>query len=77
MATEKDSDKLHVLLESLDLSPRTLYALRRAGIKTVDDVLKMLELDNRLPKFSIPNFGKKSHEELIAELHAKGYIEQS
>ena len=76
MEIEKDVDKSQIPLELLGLSSRTLHALHRVGIRTVDDVLKMLELNKRLPKFPIPNFGKKGHEELIAKLCEKGYVQQ-
>lgn len=60
-------------LTSLGLSTRTLQALRRVGIITVDDALKMLEQARRSPQLHIPNFGEKARDELVAKLRQKGY----
>jgi DNA-directed RNA polymerase alpha subunit len=58
-------------IEALDLGTRTYNALRNGGFVTVGDVLAVLD---RLPNEAlIRNFGKKSLDELVAQLKDKGY----
>ncbi len=66
------SEKLNIPIEELELSVRVLNALKRAGVDTVGDVLRLLNkgADSLL---GIRNFGAKSLDELKQKLQAKGY----
>ena len=57
-----------ILIEELELGVRSYNCLKRAGIQTVGDLVSKTEgeLD------AIPNFGKKSIDEVIETLHARG-----
>jgi DNA-directed RNA polymerase subunit alpha len=61
------------LIEELDLSVRVFNSLKRTGITTIGDVLRMLE---RGPDamLGIRNFGEKSLDELVAKLREKNYL---
>ena len=61
-------------LEELELSERTLSALKEAGLKTVGDVLDGLERGKTKFLKSIPDFGRKALEELEDQLEAKGCL---
>ncbi|MBQ1263266.1 MAG: DNA-directed RNA polymerase subunit alpha [Oscillospiraceae bacterium] len=70
---EKD-DKSHekileMTIEELDLSVRSFNCLKRAGIKTVEDLTKKTEEE----MMRVRNLGKKSLEEVINKLHSLGY----
>lgn len=54
----------------LPLSNRIFYALSRAGISNVSDILKRKDKDNIL---SIRNLGEKSYEDLMSILEKNGY----
>lgn len=56
-------------LEELNLSNRTYNCLRRVGVKTVADILKM----DYLQISSIKNLGKRSLSELIGVLESNGF----
>jgi hypothetical protein len=62
-----------MLIEDLDLSARTYNALRRFGITKGGQILMKTE-DELL---DIPKFGKKSLQELLDKLAAKGIIAAS
>lgn len=57
------------LVEKLDLSPRTLNALKRAKLNKIGEVLEKTDED----LFSIRNFGVKSLNELNDKLESFGY----
>jgi DNA-directed RNA polymerase subunit alpha len=57
-----------ILIEELELGVRSYNCLKRAGIQTVGDLISKSE--NELN--AIPNFGKKSIDEVIETLHTRG-----
>ncbi len=57
-----------ILIEELELGVRSYNCLKRAGIRTVGDLVSKTESELT----AIPNFGKKSIDEVIDTLHARG-----
>ena len=57
-----------ILIEELELGVRSYNCLKRAGIQTVGDLIGKSEGELN----AIPNFGKKSIDEVIETLHARG-----
>ncbi|MGH2832246.1 MAG: DNA-directed RNA polymerase subunit alpha, partial [Solirubrobacteraceae bacterium] len=57
-----------LLIEELELGVRSYNCLKRAGIQTVGDLISKSEAELN----AIPNFGKKSIDEVIETLHARG-----
>jgi DNA-directed RNA polymerase subunit alpha len=57
-----------ILIEELELGVRSYNCLKRAGIQTVGDLISKTE--NELN--AIPNFGKKSIDEVIETLEGRG-----
>src|SRR5579884_2272255 len=57
-----------ILSEELELGVRSYNCLKRAGIQTVGDLISKSEAELN----AIPNFGKKSIDEVIETLHARG-----
>jgi DNA-directed RNA polymerase subunit alpha len=57
-----------ILIEELELGVRSYNCLKRAGIQTVGDLIAKTESELN----AIPNFGKKSIDEVIETLHARG-----
>ena len=57
-----------ILIEELELGVRSYNCLKRAGIQTVGDLVAKSEGELN----AIPNFGKKSIDEVIETLHARG-----
>jgi DNA-directed RNA polymerase subunit alpha len=57
-----------ILIEELELGVRSYNCLKRAGIQTVGDLVSKSE--NELA--AIPNFGKKSIDEVIETLNSRG-----
>ena len=57
-----------ILIEELELGVRSYNCLKRAGIQTVGDLVSKSEAELA----AIPNFGKKSIDEVIETLHARG-----
>ena len=55
-------------IEELELGVRSYNCLKRAGIQTVGDLLQKSESELN----AIPNFGRKSIEEVIETLEARG-----
>ena len=55
-------------IEELDLSIRSYNCLARAGIKTVEDLMKKTDEEIR----NIRNFGKKSYDEIIEKMQSVG-----
>jgi DNA-directed RNA polymerase subunit alpha len=60
-------------IESLDLSVRVFNSLKRTGITTIGEVLKMLEKGEDA-MLAIRNFGDKSLDELLRALQEKDYL---
>ena len=54
-----------ILIEELELGVRSYNCLKRAGIQTVGDLISKSEGELN----AIPNFGKKSIDEVIETLH--------
>ena len=59
---------LEILNPELVLGVRSYNCLKRAGIQTVGDLISKSEAELN----AIPNFGKKSIDEVIETLHARG-----
>ncbi|MDE3133394.1 MAG: DNA-directed RNA polymerase subunit alpha [Acidobacteriota bacterium] len=59
-----------ILIEELELGVRSYNCLKRAGIQTVGDLVAKSEGELN----AIPNFGKKSIDEVIETLHARGLV---
>jgi DNA-directed RNA polymerase subunit alpha len=57
-----------ILIEELELGVPSYNCLKRAGIQTVGDLIAKSEGELN----AIPNFGKKSIDEVIETLHARG-----
>ena len=57
-----------ILIEELELGVRSYNCLKRAGIQTVGDLVSKTEGELN----AIPNFGKKSIDEVTETLHARG-----
>jgi len=57
-----------ILIEELELGVRSYNCLKRAGIQTVGDLIQKSESELN----AIPNFGRKSIEEVIETLQARG-----
>ena len=57
-----------ILIEELELGVRSYNCLKRAGIQTVGDLISKTEGELN----AIPNFGKKSIDEVIETLHGRG-----
>src|SRR5580765_8092858 len=61
-------EEFGILIEELELGVRSYNCLKRAGIQTVGDLISKSEAELN----AIPNFGKKSIDEVIETLHARG-----
>jgi DNA-directed RNA polymerase subunit alpha len=57
-----------ILIEELELGVRSYNCLKRAGIQTVGDLISKSEAELN----AIPNFGKKSIDEVIETLESRG-----
>jgi len=57
-----------ILIEELELGVRSYNCLKRAGIQTVGDLISKTEGELN----AIPNFGKKSIDEVIETLESRG-----
>jgi DNA-directed RNA polymerase subunit alpha len=57
-----------ILIEELELGVRSYNCLKRAGIQTVGDLISKSESELN----AIPNFGKKSIDEVIETLESRG-----
>ena len=68
-AAGRSSDGMDdILIEELELGVRSYNCLKRAGIQSVGDLLQKSESELN----AIPNFGRKSIEEVIETLNARG-----
>jgi DNA-directed RNA polymerase subunit alpha len=61
-------EEWNILIEELELGVRSYNCLKRAGIQTVGDLISKSEAELN----AIPNFGKKSIDEVIETLQARG-----
>jgi DNA-directed RNA polymerase subunit alpha len=61
-------EEYNILIEELELGVRSYNCLKRAGIQTVGDLISKSEGELN----AIPNFGKKSIDEVIETLHGRG-----
>jgi DNA-directed RNA polymerase subunit alpha len=61
-------EEFSILIEELELGVRSYNCLKRAGIQTVGDLISKSEAELN----AIPNFGKKSIDEVIDTLHSRG-----
>ena len=57
-----------ILIEELELGVRSYNCLKRAGVQTVGDLVQKTESELN----AIPNFGRKSIEEVKETLEARG-----
>ena len=72
MVEKGDQNKERILemtLEELDLSVRSFNCLKRAGVVTVEDLIKMTEED----MMKVRNLGRKSLEEVIHKIESLGF----
>jgi DNA-directed RNA polymerase subunit alpha len=67
-AAALQGEEWSILIEELELGVRSYNCLKRAGIQTVGDLVTKTESELN----AIPNFGKKSIDEVIETLHARG-----
>ena len=72
MMVEKEEEKktkvLEMTIDELDLSVRSYNCLKRAGINTVDELIRRDEVD----MMKVRNLGRKSLEEVINKLAMMG-----
>lgn len=68
------SEAVETPIENLDLSVRVFNSLKRTGIRTVGDVLELLEKGEEAV-MSIRNFGEKSLDELRDKMKEKGFMQ--
>jgi DNA-directed RNA polymerase subunit alpha len=66
--TALQGEEWSILIEELVLGVRSYNCLKRAGIQTVGDLISKSEAELN----AIPNFGKKSIDEVIETLHSRG-----
>ncbi len=69
--TPTEEDELPLTIESMDLSVRAYNCLKRAGIKTLDDLLEIDTFDGFL---NIRNLGRKSTDEIVNKIHSYGLL---
>ena len=67
-AAALQGEEWSILIEELELGVRSYNCLKRASIQTVGDLISKSEAELN----AIPNFGKKSIDEVIETLHARG-----
>jgi DNA-directed RNA polymerase subunit alpha len=67
-ATGRSDGMDDILIEELELGVRSYNCLKRAGVQTVGDLLQKSESELA----AIPNFGRKSIEEVIETLKSRG-----
>lgn len=67
--SEKLDNMTGMTISDLYLSVRSFNCLRRAGVNTVGDILK---LESEADMYSIRNLGRKSAEEIIGKIHSLG-----
>ena len=67
------SEAAETPIENLDLTVRVFNSLKRTGVRSVGDVLELLEKGEEAV-MSIRNFGEKSLDELREKMKEKGYL---
>jgi len=67
------SETAETPIENLDLTVRVFNSLKRTGVRSVGDVLELLEKGEEAV-MSIRNFGEKSLDELREKMKEKGYL---
>jgi DNA-directed RNA polymerase subunit alpha len=67
-ANGMQGEEWNILIEELELGVRSYNCLKRAGVQTVGDLISKSEAELS----AIPNFGKKSIDEVVETLHARG-----
>ncbi len=67
-AAALQGEEYGILIEELELGVRSYNCLKRAGIQTVGDLISKSEAELN----AIPNFGKKSIDEVIETLETRG-----
>jgi DNA-directed RNA polymerase subunit alpha len=67
-STGGDGGMDDILIEELELGVRSYNCLKRAGVQTVGDLIQKSESELN----AIPNFGRKSIEEVMETLEARG-----
>jgi DNA-directed RNA polymerase subunit alpha len=67
-ASGMQGEEWNILIEELELGVRSYNCLKRAGVQTVGDLISKSEAELS----AIPNFGKKSIDEVVETLHARG-----
>ncbi|MHB1537517.1 MAG: DNA-directed RNA polymerase subunit alpha [Solirubrobacteraceae bacterium] len=67
-ATALQGEEWGILIEELELGVRSYNCLKRAGVQTVGDLISKSEAELN----AIPNFGRKSIDEVIETLEARG-----
>jgi len=66
--TPEQREEMSILIEELELGVRSYNCLKRAGVSTVGDLVSKSEAELA----AIPNFGRKSVEEVIETLAQRG-----
>lgn len=66
---ERESGAAKILIEEVNLSPRTTNALLNNELKTIDDILKLKDSDLR----QLKGFGAKAYDEVKDKLAELGY----
>lgn len=67
---EGKSESADIMIEEVNLSPRTTNALLNNDLKTVDDVLKMNQDELR----NLKGFGAKAYDEVLEKLNELGLL---
>jgi DNA-directed RNA polymerase subunit alpha len=68
-AAEADNSAAKILIEEVNLSPRTTNALLNNELKTIDDILKLKDSELR----NLKGFGAKAYEEVKDKIAELGY----
>ncbi|MBW6432001.1 hypothetical protein K0A96_02345, partial [Patescibacteria group bacterium] len=64
-----DNTAAGILIEEINLSPRTTNALLNNELKTIDDVLKLTATELK----NLKGFGAKAYDEVIEKVAELGY----
>ncbi len=67
-AGQAQGEEYNILIEELELGVRSYNCLKRAGVQTVGDLISKSEAELG----AIPNFGKKSIDEVVETLGSRG-----
>ena len=66
----RENVELSAGIETLDLSCRSYNCLRRAGIRTIYDLIDLASSDNYMDLATLRNLGRKSLKEIVTNLYA-------